>query len=124
MEADPTRMCALLVGLPAVTVLGVGDWPHWLRIEVAAVQQRPVCSCGTAVTSARCARGHLGGFAVLRAGNPVGAPQATMAVPDVSAVVDVAGPDDRLVALRDDHAGSVLGDLAGRPARTQRVGGR
>lgn len=25
MEADPTRMCALLVGLPDVTVLGVVD---------------------------------------------------------------------------------------------------
>ena len=24
-------MCALLVGLPDVTVVGVGDWPGWLR---------------------------------------------------------------------------------------------
>ena len=48
METDPTRMCALLVGLPDVTIIGVGDWPNWLRIEVAAVQHRPVCSCGTA----------------------------------------------------------------------------
>ena len=28
-------MCALLVGLPDVTVLGVGDWPGWLRIVIA-----------------------------------------------------------------------------------------
>ena len=35
MESDPTRMCALLVGLPDVTVVGVGDWPHWLRIVIA-----------------------------------------------------------------------------------------
>ena len=47
MESDPTRMCALLVGLPDVTIIGIGDWLHWLRIEVAAAQQRPVCSCGT-----------------------------------------------------------------------------
>ena len=40
-------MCALLVGLPDVTVIGVGDWPNWLRIEVATVQARPSCSCGT-----------------------------------------------------------------------------
>ena len=46
METDPTRMCALLVGLPDVTVVGVGDWPHWLRIEIVTVTARPSCSCG------------------------------------------------------------------------------
>jgi transposase len=40
------RMCALLVGLPDVTVIGVGEWPLWLRIEVVGVTARPVCSCG------------------------------------------------------------------------------
>ena len=25
METDPTRMCKLLVGLPEVTILGIGD---------------------------------------------------------------------------------------------------
>lgn len=44
----PTRMCALLVGLPNVTVIGVGEWPHWLRIEVAGVSGRPFYRCGTA----------------------------------------------------------------------------
>ena len=48
MGVDPTRMCALLVGLPDVTVIGVGDWPHWLRIEVTVVGERPLCECGTA----------------------------------------------------------------------------
>lgn len=48
MESDPTRMCALLVGLPDVTIIGVGEWPNWLRIEVAGVGERPSCSCGTA----------------------------------------------------------------------------
>ena len=42
------RGCAvLLVGLPNVTVIGVGEWPHWLRIVVASVGGRPVCVCGT-----------------------------------------------------------------------------
>lgn len=27
METDPKRMCALLVSLPDVTIIGVGDWP-------------------------------------------------------------------------------------------------
>ena len=49
MEMEPTRMCALLVGLPDVTVLGVGEWPGWLRIVIATQQrgQRPTC-CGVA----------------------------------------------------------------------------
>jgi len=42
-------MCALLVGLPDVTIIGVGDWPAWLRITVRVAGERPVCSCGGAV---------------------------------------------------------------------------
>jgi len=42
-------MCALLVGLPDVVVLGVGDWPLWLRVTVTMDGERPVCSCGGAV---------------------------------------------------------------------------
>jgi transposase-like protein len=38
-------MCALLVGLPDVQVLGVGEWPHWLRIVIATVLAAPSC-CG------------------------------------------------------------------------------
>jgi transposase len=37
-------MCALLVGLPDVTVVGVGDWPHWLRI-VIAIELAPASCC-------------------------------------------------------------------------------
>lgn len=47
METDPTRMCALLVGLPGVTVVGVGDWPGWLRIAITTNPPRPSC-CGRA----------------------------------------------------------------------------
>jgi hypothetical protein len=39
-------MCALLVGLPDVTVIGVGEWPSWLRVVVAIDSERPGCSCG------------------------------------------------------------------------------
>ena len=49
METDPTRMCALLVGLPNVVVRGVGEWPSWLRIEIETLSLRPDCAgCGTA----------------------------------------------------------------------------
>src|SRR3954468_8745869 len=36
-------MCALLVGLPDVTVVGVGEWPLWLRIVIAVDAERPSC---------------------------------------------------------------------------------
>jgi transposase len=49
LETEPTRMCALLVGLPAVNVVGVGEWPGWLRIVIttvaAALLGSPAC-CG------------------------------------------------------------------------------
>ena len=47
METDATRMCALLVGLPDVSVVGVGDWPSWLRITITTYTARPTCECGT-----------------------------------------------------------------------------
>jgi len=48
LEADPTRMCELLVGLGDVTVCGVGDWPSWLRIGIETRRPRPSCSgCST-----------------------------------------------------------------------------
>ena len=51
MEVDPTRMCELLVGLPAVMVLGVvdagGGTP--LRVHVEMRDGRRSCgSCGAA----------------------------------------------------------------------------
>jgi transposase len=45
---DPTRMCALLVGLPDVTVLGVDDRAGWLRVHVEVPVAVVGCStCGT-----------------------------------------------------------------------------
>ena len=49
MEVDATRACVLLVGLPDVVVIGVGEWPLWLRVVIAAIAPRPVCSCGGVV---------------------------------------------------------------------------
>ena len=40
-------MCALLVGLPDVTVVGVGEWPGWLRIVIATELEQQLC-CGRA----------------------------------------------------------------------------
>lgn len=48
METDPTRMCALLVGLPEVSVLGVLDPPgEPLVVHVEQAASRPWChGCG------------------------------------------------------------------------------
>lgn len=48
MEMDATRMCALLVGLSQVEVIGLGDWPGWLRIAIETPGERPDC-CGGVV---------------------------------------------------------------------------
>jgi len=48
VKTEPTRMCALLVGLPAVTVVGVGDWPSWLRIVIETELVTPSCCGATA----------------------------------------------------------------------------
>ena len=46
MELDPTRMCELLVGLPAVNVLGVEE-TDLLRVRVETNLERPRCDgCG------------------------------------------------------------------------------
>jgi len=39
-------MCALLVGLPDVAVVGVGEWPAWLLVVMTTLSGRPVCRCG------------------------------------------------------------------------------
>jgi hypothetical protein len=49
---DPTRMCELLVGLPAVGVLGLIDEPDGaLFVHIETTGPRPTCpGCGTAAT--------------------------------------------------------------------------
>jgi transposase-like protein len=46
LETDATRMCALLVGLPDVVVVGVAEWPNWLRVLIEVPSLRPECGCG------------------------------------------------------------------------------
>jgi transposase len=43
-------MCELVVGLPDINVIGVGEWPLYLRIAVMTRGERPVCGrCGGGV---------------------------------------------------------------------------
>jgi transposase len=49
VETNATRMCALVVGLRDVTVIGVAEWPMWLRIVIEAPGERPACCCGGVV---------------------------------------------------------------------------
>ena len=49
MDTDATRMCALLVGPPDVVVVGVEEWPLWLRVVITTDSDRPVRSCGGVV---------------------------------------------------------------------------
>jgi transposase len=46
LETDATRMCALLVGLPDVVMVGVAEWPNWLRVLIEVPSLRPECGCG------------------------------------------------------------------------------
>jgi transposase len=45
LETDATRMCAVLVGLPDVSVIGVGEWPGWVRVVIEVPKERPACGC-------------------------------------------------------------------------------
>ena len=50
MESDPTRTCELQVGLHDVNVLGVGDWPSFLRFAITTRVAGPACpACGGGV---------------------------------------------------------------------------
>jgi transposase len=49
VETNATRACALLVGLPAVKILGVEDQPgEPIRVHIETTRPRPSCrDCGT-----------------------------------------------------------------------------
>ena len=48
METNPTRMCELLVGLPAVTILGIDDVEDGpIRVHLERFESRTGCpACG------------------------------------------------------------------------------
>ena len=111
METDPTRMCALLVGLPDVRVVGVGEWPSWLRIVIARRR-----SSGRRAASAARRIGH-GVREVVLVDLPVFGRPARLVwrkqrwrCPTCRRVVDRAGPADRVDAVRDDDPGGAVGD--------------
>ena len=97
-------MCALLVGLPDVRVVGVGEWPQWLRIVIAIDGERPSC-CG------RPAHRH-GVREVVLVDLPVFGRPARLVwrkqrwrCPTCRRSLDRAGPADRVGALRVDDPG-------------------
>ena len=109
-------MCALLVGLPDVVVVGVGEWPMWLRVVITVDVERPLC-CG------RPAHRH-GVREVVLVDLPVFGRPARLVwrkqrwrCPICKRSVDGAGPTNRVHALSADDPCWSLGDTAGRPPR-------
>src|SRR5689334_15743848 len=101
-------MCALLVGLPDVTVIGVGEWPSGLRIVIETSSHL----CRVAVC-----RHIVTGFArwswsICRcsAVRPGWCGASNVALPVVPAGLDGAGPEDRFFPLCDHHPCGPVGD--------------
>jgi len=117
-------MCELLVGLPAVRVLGVDDQaggPLWVHIETVA--DRPVCpGCGGPATL-KDRRGRADRPARVRSTYSAGVAQASLGMPsaDLSCgVVDGAEPGDRGTQVDHDGSGRPVGDRTGRPVQSRR----
>ena len=95
METDATRMCALLVGLPDVVVVGVGDWPSWLRIVVTIDGERPTCECGGAVHRHGVREVVLVDLPVFGRPSSTGVAQATLAMHRMRSLLVRRAPRDR-----------------------------
>ena len=93
MEVDPTRMCELLVGLPAVNVLGVDDErTDVVVVHIESRASRPGCpSCGTPAWVKGPAAGPTGRSAVLRPAVPAGVAQASVVPLRPKSPVTVSG---------------------------------
>ena len=121
METDPTRMCELLVGLPDVNVVGVGDWPLFLRIAISTRALRPSCpSCGGVVWRHGVDEVELVDLPCFgRQTRLVWLKQRWRCPNMLCAVVTFVESDDRIAADRaaiTDRAGTV-GDVPSRPPR-------
>lgn len=129
MWTNGTRMCAVVVGLPDVTVLAVDDQPGQpIRVHVQQRVGRPRCEeCGQrAWVKDRpiVELVDLGCF---------GRPARLMwhkhrwCCPGtglLGRVVDRSGSEDRRGPPGDDRPGGTVGDAAGGPARAHRQRGR
>lgn len=82
MEVDPTRMCELLVGLPAVNVLAVDDGGGGtVVVHIESRMSPPGCaSCGTRAWVKDRPTVELVDL-VLRAAGPPGLAQASVVLP-------------------------------------------
>ncbi len=118
METNPTRVCELIVGLPAVRVLGVEDVAgEPLAVHVETRGPRPVCpACGGGVWFKDV------DVVVLVDLPAFGRPTRLLwhkrrwTCPSSSGrVVHRAGTDDRPYSRGVDGSGGSLGDDSGRP---------
>ena len=122
MITDPTRMCELLVGLPAVRVLGIvdeADGPLFVHIETTG--GRPDCpGCGAGATVKDRDVVELVDLPAFGSPDPAGVAQAPLALPErVSDEVVDRARNRRIAAARcvmTARAGRWATD-AGRPPR-------
>jgi hypothetical protein len=125
MESDPTRMCELLVGLPAVNVLGVDDEHEvMVVVHIEARSSAPPCpGCGGSAWVKDRPAVELVDPALLRAPSPADVAQAPLALPRrrlPGAVLDRRRPADRAGPRGDDRPGRplVVCEQVGRLGRT------
>ena len=125
METDPTRMCALLVGLPDVTVVGVGEWPGWLRIVIAtALAPRRAC-CGVVAHRHGVREVELVDLPVFGRPARLVWRKQRWRCPTCRRAWTEQDPRIASSAVCDDDPGGAVGDGAGRPPRPhRRRGGR
>ena len=116
-------MCALLVGLPDVRVVGVGEWPRWLRIVIdRASCERPSCCCGAVGASVTgVPRGRAGRSAGVRPAGPAGVAQAALACARRRAGGSWTEQDPRIASPR---CGLTTGRRGGRRCRSAATAAR
>ena len=84
METNATRMCATVVGLPEIKVLGVehDDPGEPLRVHVETIAEFEGCGgCGTRAQGKGPSAGRAGGSAGVRSPGGAGVAQASMVMP-------------------------------------------
>ena len=85
MEADPTRMCELLVGLGDVDLVGINDSGEGAPLEVVirSRKPRPLCeSCGGPMWSKGSQNGCVGGSTGVRSSGSAAVAETPLDVPE------------------------------------------